>query len=617
MDTGNRSYEQAQKYFTLSILDKALKCIIEARKEYPGDDRMLELHAKICYAMKDYEKAEPLLHQCYQKDETNAPVITRYVTVLMNKKKYNDAINILRKYLSFDCKNQDLQAQLADAYVANGQPEDAAEFLERLAIQFPRSARNWYHLSKAYKDMQKYEEARVAAHHCIDINPTSKKALLLLADIYVKHGGDTSGAAKTFALLRSPEFNELLCKVLIRENRVEYLELFCCPKLTAAYTPSTVYSLSILSLEAEMFDYSEKIIEIYFQKVPSSNKTFMSYGADCLDRNDFQKALLCFKVCYFHDPNDSYLVRYIGECLLRLGETKKALEIINEFTRNNPGNLFIEFLRAKILCKNGTYDEALKQISKCLEKNEYDFRYNSFAGYIYYQLDLLDLALKHTLISLKQKQIGNFYALNNLALISYKRKDIGKAETYLRRAVSECPHKVTTRINLARVQIELGKLEEAYFTVRYDLSRQISCNTVFAILSAAVENNDMDLAIKIVSNLPHEQISETDYSRLFRIVSGEFSKEGSYRHIEKHFWDDKIKFTHGVFLAEPMTVYNVLKDLSQFSYIGLPAGIRKYRIPYEGVGYKGGKDGNLHMLNFLTVLTALNEEYIITAYPSD
>lgn len=617
MNISLSSYENAQKYFSLSVLDKALTCIIDARKENPDDDKMLELHAKICYARKDYKEAEPLLRLCLQKDAANAAVMTRMIDILIDKQDYHDAISTSLQYLRRDCRNQDIQAQLADAYVANGQPEYAAAYLEPLTILFPKSSRNWYHLSKAYMGMQKYEEARLSAHHCLKINPTSKKALLLLADIYVMHSTETPGAPNTFALLCRPEFNELLCKVLIRENRIEYLELFCCPNLTAFYSASTIYSLSILSLEAEMFIYSEKIIEIFFQKELSANKTFTKYGADCFDRNDCQKALVCFMACYNHDPNNAYLVRYLGECLLRLGEIEKALTIIDEYKSKNQDNLFIEFLRAKILCKNGTYDEALQQISKCLRKNEYDFRYNSFAGYIYYQIGLMDLALKYTLISLNQKQNGNFYALNNLALISYKNRDINMAEKYLKKAVSECPYKITTRINLARVQIELGKLEDAYYTICYDLSHQISCNTVFDILSAAVEGDDMDLARRIIGNLPHDQISETDYVRLFRIVSGEFSKEDSYRHIDKYFWDDKIKNSHGVFLAEPMTVYKVLKDLSQFPHINLPAGIRKYRIPYERVGYKGGKDGDMHVLNFLTVLTAINEEYIITAYPSD
>ena len=617
MNSSLSSYENAQKFFSLAMLDDALVCIVNASKEDPDDDKILELHAKICYALKDFEKAEPLLRRCLQNNPMNAAIVTRMIDVLMIKQDYKEAIRMSLTFLSRNWKNQDIQAQLVDSYIANGQPEEAVAYLEGPAVQVPSSARNLYHLAKAYLCMGQYEKARLTALHCLKQSSRSRKAMLLLADIYVKHVGETNGSADTFALLRSKECNELLCKILIRENRIEYLELFCAPQLAAAYTLPTLYALAVLSLEAELFAYAEKLIAIYFRESPTANKSIAKYGDNCFDRNEYRKALICFAACLVHDPDNSYYVRCLGECLLRSGDPEKALSVVDDFMGGHEGNRYIEFLRAKILCQKGSYEDALAQISQCLSRNPNDARSNSFAGYVYYHLGLMDLAMEYTRNSLRVKPYGNFYALNNLALISYKRKDLCTAEKYLRRAVSECPNKMTVRINLARVQMELGKLEEAYRTVSFDFSRQISYSMVFDILSCAIEEDKMELARKIVDSLPHDPIRETDYAHLFRIVSGEFSKEASYKHIDKHFWDDRIKNSHSVFLAEPMSVYNVLKDLSQFPCVRLPAGIRKYRIPYKGVGYRGGKGGNRHVQNFLTVITALNEEYIITAYPSD
>ena len=599
------------------MLDDALVCIVDARNDDPDDRKILELHAKICYAKKDFGAAEPLLRECLQIDPANGAIATRLIDVLMLKQAYEEAIWLSLDYLERDWKNQNVQAQLADAYVANGHPEMAVAFLEPLTVKFPQSGRNWYHLAIAYSSMERYEEARIAAHHCLEMNTGSKKALLMLAELYVLHRPELAGAEDTLTTLCRPEFNELLCKVLIRENRLDYLQMFCDPRRAASYATPTLYALCTLALEGELFTYARELIEVFFARESFAGKTFAKYGANCLDRYAHNKALICFTVCLDHDRDNSYCVRSIGECYLRDGETARALSVVNDYLSRHPQNPYVTFLRAKIFCQQGSYDESLDQIRQCLAGNPYDARSNAFAGYIYYHLDLPDLAEKYSLISLDNQPIGNFYALNNLAMVAYRHKDLRRAEKCLVRAVAECPGKATARVNLARIQLELGKLDEAYRTVSRDLTRQIFCNLVFDILTSAIEKNRMDLAKTIVDSLPHEKISESDYTRLFRIVSGEFSREAAYAHISKHFWDDKIKDDHTVFLVEPIHVYNILKDLGQFSYVSYPAGIRKYRIPFQRVGYKGGRNGNMHVLNYLTVITVLNEEYIITAYPSD
>ena len=112
MNSSLSSYENAQKYFSLAMLDDALVCIVNARKEDPDDNKMLELNAKICYALKDFEKAEPLLRRCLQNNPMNAAIVTRMIDVLMIKQDYKEAIRMSLTFLSRNWKNQDIQAQL-------------------------------------------------------------------------------------------------------------------------------------------------------------------------------------------------------------------------------------------------------------------------------------------------------------------------------------------------------------------------------------------------------------------------------------------------------------------------------------------------------------------------
>lgn len=612
------AFIQAKKFFSRYDLGNALACILDARNEFPEDICMLELHAKILYAMKDFEKSEPLLRQYFLRDDSNISIIYRLVDILFVKQRYDEIINLLQNYRSMDDLDYKLQVQFADAYIANGQPEEAISHLEPLIVQHPDSAQYWHHLSIAYLAAHQFEKAKHSAFRCLEIEPRSSKALLVLADLYVIYRDQISDASNIKLLLCSQELNEKLCKTLIKVNKPDYLDIFCPTESMDSYNPNTLFSLSYKALENQMYEYFSHIVEVFFKKVPSANRTITKYGNEYFDKNDYDRAYACFLACHSVEPCNSYIVRCLGECLLKLGKIDQALKVVDDFKLCKHKSIYVEYLRARILCKQNNYIEALNSITLCLKEDASDYRYNSLAGNIYLHLKDLDLALEHTLFSLKQKTDNNFYAMNNLALISYRKGEVEKAEKYFKLALKANPNKRMTRNNLVRVQIELGNLEEAFNTSCENKNDQTPVSkTIFEILTAAIETDNMELAKRIVIGINQNQTSDSVFNRLNRIVSGEYSKENSLKHVEKHFWDDDIKSIHGVFSIDPQTLHTLIDNLDQYSFETLPVGIRKYRIPCKNAGYSGGKDGDQKTLNSITILTALNEDYIITAYPSD
>jgi len=46
-------------------------------------------------------------------------------------------------------------------------------------------------------------------------------------------------------------------------------------------------------------------------------------------------------------------------------------------------------------------------------------------------------------------------------------------------------------------------------------------------------------------------------------------------------------------------------------------GMIKYLIPFKRSGFAGGKNGDKHIYNYISVFAFINSDYIITAYPSD
>ena len=221
------------------------------------------------------------------------------------------------------------------------------------------------------------------------------------------------------------------------------------------------------------------------------------------------------------------------------------------------------------------------------------------------------------MISFKAKSSENYNALDNLAQIHIKMNDLSRAEKYYEMAIKEYPDTTTLLIRFAQLKIRQGMLSAAYDIIRGHLNTQIAINTACDILSAAIEADNMKLTEKIVSELPRQLISDADFTRLHRIATGTYAHDDTNRHIEKHYFNDQIKEAHGVFTINPSILHDIIANLEMYTYKSLPVGVRKYVIPHPEAGYKGGLDGDFHTLNNITILTVLNNQYLITAYPSD
>ncbi len=74
---------------------------------------------------------------------------------------------------------------LADIYVINKESEKAISLLSDSLQCKPQDAQLWYHLACIYKNTHKLNSALFAVSQSIKESTNSKKALLLLFDIYI------------------------------------------------------------------------------------------------------------------------------------------------------------------------------------------------------------------------------------------------------------------------------------------------------------------------------------------------------------------------------------------------------------------------------------------------
>lgn len=104
-------------------------------------------------------------------------------------------------------------------------------------------------------------------------------------------------------------------------------------------------------------------------------------------------------------------------------------------------------------------------------------------------------------------------------------------------------------------------------------------------------------------------------SILENLDEGVYDKEKRFVHIQKHMKDDFTKSKHGVFTIDCMELLDTIAKLPRKKKIGYMCDIYSINIP--NCGYEGGKDGDRHVLDYVTIVTLPNSTQLITMYPSD
>lgn len=114
------------------------------------------------------------------------------------------------------------------------------------------------------------------------------------------------------------------------------------------------------------------------------------------------------------------------------------------------------------------------------------------------------------------------------------------------------------------------------------------------------------------------EASQSLYEYIIDKIGDEaFDEENRAKHIIKHMKDDKTKEQHGVLVRDPFEILEDIKKqmIDENKKVGYMSDI--YLIKSKGCGYEGGKKGDNHTLDYITVVTLPNSNKFITMFPSD
>ena len=156
---------------------------------------------------------------------------------------------------------------------------------------------------------------------------------------------------------------------------------------------------------------------------------------------------------------------------------------------------------------------------------------------------------------------------------------------------------------MARAYFNLGKYDKALNVFRDKKDDQVA-RAIFGTYRQ-----------KIYCKIHNDEELAKVYQEILENLEAAYSEEARMQHIRKHLKDDKTRKIHGVFTMDIKEVWEKVKKTKKEKQSFDNCDV--YCVKIEGCGYSGGKEGDGHTLDYVTLITFPGSEVPIALYPSD
>ncbi len=355
--------------------------------------------------------------------------------------RLDKGLAIVQKILSRDAGHLGAMESLAEIYVEKHEFEKAITTLEQVTKLDPGNLDAHYRLITIYEVQGKTSEAAVHYNALLDLLGPNTLLSMKLADLYMKTHAFGKAAA-----------------VLYKARGSDPNNVFVLDALAQAYTlnkelPKAIESYETLS-ELQENDYL----------------VFARIGSLAMQNGNYEKALTAFKKAdLLGAPNGGEIQRFMGFALNQLKRDREAMACFEKaITLNSKDIVSMSFLAPiyqelnwldkadsifekiilldpenDIILNNYSYslaerriklDKALTMIQKALVKAPNNSHYLDTIGWIYFQLNRYELALKYVKQSFELND-ASWEVADHLGDIHAKLKRLAEAKEYWQRAL--------------------------------------------------------------------------------------------------------------------------------------------------------------------------------------
>ncbi|GEM_PF-3293331 len=271
----------------------------------------------VCYMkMKDYSSAMQMLREAESATEKSntkvldlAKIKTLEAQILVNEKKYGEAITLANKYIPQAPSNLQGSLYYIKGFAENkiGQSSKAVNDLLQGVALTPKSAKGYYELGYAYVKNNNLDAAIKALEKSVKLHPKNKVALNLLTDVCLNRARTAQGSRKTAMYQKAAEWSQAGLK----------------------YYPSNkglMLNLGNAYLGLRQYVAASSIFEKMRTKYRNDKHVLFGLASSYIGNKEFEKALPVLNQLKSKMPNEAVIYTYSGTAQLALVKKYKDLK---------------------------------------------------------------------------------------------------------------------------------------------------------------------------------------------------------------------------------------------------------------------------------------------------
>ncbi|RLF48763.1 MAG: hypothetical protein DRN20_03865, partial [Thermoplasmata archaeon] len=496
----------------LGDADSAIFAINKALEIYPENSTALMNMGEICYARKEFEKAEKFFRDAVRIEPTSKRALGGLADSLYKLKKYDDALEVYMKILDVDPHDfkyydrvlsikstKEIYSRYASALADVHRVDDAISMLEKALESWPDDGDLWQQLGELYEAIEHYHEAI----ECITKAVRYKKddsLYVKLAQICIKDGDSKNAlkyARKAANVLGTSEAHKVLGDayalagkhkdavkayekaISMDENNIDALYgmlgslekikgseekvLEVCDKILEKY-PGEVNILMKKGEALEGLKRYEDALEVYYRildidpnNLPVIQKTTRILHS--LQRFEEMRELADRWVSLA--PDSAEALKMLGISLENVGDVEGAYSCyLNGIDVGDSKDLELLTLAKNAAKKLGKTLDVINLCDKILKIDPSQTQVWMEEGDAFYDIDNLEMAEKcyREVLARDEKNIDALWALENVYRKEDKLKDAEKTLKYLAKIEENDPE---VWAELGDVLSLMGRYEEA------------------------------------------------------------------------------------------------------------------------------------------------------------
>jgi len=189
-------------------------------------------------------------------------------------------------------------------------------------------------------------------------------------------------------------------------------------------------------------------------------ETVLQHAEAAFKDGDYVEAQVAYEAALAIQPNHPQAIVGLGTCYLKNRLVKKAQEMLTGYVARNPGNTAARLLLARVLVRQGQFEDAAVELRRALATDPDSLLANYNLGFVAYRTRDYDTALVHLkkTLALRPDHPEAHYTLG-LTYMALGRYD--DAVAALERATAIDPKHVGAHFNLARAAARAGRMDLA------------------------------------------------------------------------------------------------------------------------------------------------------------